>query len=173
MKHFKTLAEALKEAGNSCIGWISMETGDYIDKIKAQEIINVSGKPADDPKIFFMCSREGAVGVTRKFEYQTEWIFIPTMKTKDEYIDTMMKMAEAGRLMEEAGKTGVMPEIPEPWKSPARDAAQSEDETPAEDAAQMKEAALEQQTAPAVCVNCGEPLTPGMLFCMNCGTKIA
>lgn len=81
MKEFQTLSGAVSEATRICDEWIIMPGKQQIDAFDAQkkayEIDQAYAADGEECPYTYLCSEEGAVGLTEGKEYMAQWIMLP------------------------------------------------------------------------------------------------
>ena len=149
MEKYRTMSEAAGLAKTLTKMWLMRDTGEYVDEQGLDRLAYAMdeemGRRSDEPPHVFLCSKEGAVGITYDFEYNAQWFLFPISDEKamaEEMVDYVSNTFDAVKLLSRdqlvgiARKNGMAPK------------------------------------GPKFCVNCGAPVEPGEKFCARCGNKI-
>lgn len=102
MNRYKTMLDAYKDASGKCSNWLMLNSGVVFGKTdmeflaKAMDEALAKGKASID----FMSSKEGAIGLTEKYEFATDWLFVPQMSGDD----VIRQMEETLRPLEKLPK---------------------------------------------------------------------
>ena len=79
MQKFRSMEEAAKAAEQICQMWFVREEGCTVDAEGLKTLaVALDRELADGGKnAAFLCSKEGALGLTFDFEYNAQWVFYP------------------------------------------------------------------------------------------------
>ena len=83
MKEFTKLIDAVAEASLITDEWVILPDKDHIGKKdaleRALEIDKGNEEEGMSGRFVYLCSAEGAVGITTGKEYQAQWMMIPLL----------------------------------------------------------------------------------------------
>ena len=83
MKEFTKLMDALAEASLITDEWVILPDNDHIGKKdaleRALEIDKGNEEEGMAGRFIYLCSIEGAIGITTGKEYQAQWMMIPLL----------------------------------------------------------------------------------------------
>lgn len=199
MKHCKTMSEAISEASKKCYGWLVMGNGQYLGHEDALFLAQTTDKldAEDDAQsdTYYLCSDEGAVGVTSKYEYLAEWLLMPLFRPLSEFEDLVEQSRAAEAPQPAQQQVAPQPTVPQPAvNTPQPMAPQSAANTP-QSVVPQPSTNTPQSVAPQRVVNTPQPMAPQPvvntpqpapqqavqqptapqkipMFCMNCGKKL-
>ena len=158
MKKFNTMLEATELSRTLSNTWLVRDTGEYVDADGLNTLANamdemMSAKP-EEPPHRFLCSNEGAIGITYDFEYNAQWFIYP-MTDEDKLAEEVflqmekdldaLKVLKREELVKIAKETGIEPVVNK---------------------------VQQDRTDLKFCTNCGNKLESGLKFCTKCGRKL-
>lgn len=83
MKEFTKLMDAVAEASLITDEWVILPDNDHIGKKdaleRALEIDKGNEEEGMAGRFIYLCSTEGAIGITTGKEYQAQWMMIPLL----------------------------------------------------------------------------------------------
>ncbi len=85
MKRIKTCAEAVVLAGNVCQSWRVMsgeQKLNLIDMLTVAEQMDEENPTEED--FYYLVSTEGAIGITWKWEFLVNWLYVPEEAFEEE-----------------------------------------------------------------------------------------
>ncbi len=80
MQKFQTMKEAAGAAGKICSDWLVRETGERADEGSVHlmaEALDAEVEASGQRPAAFLCSKEGAIGLTPDYEYNAQWLLFP------------------------------------------------------------------------------------------------
>lgn len=151
----KTMTEAARSAAGSCQEWTFQDDEfsavDFPSLLRAAGMQDMSHKFGPEERgSYYIVTGEGAIGVTENDSRSITWLYIPSDM---DVVDFPFSLAGDA--------------APGPGK---------EDEVPGTGMVEERPAART-QSAPAgagkICPACGKTVSPGVKFCIHCGTSLA
>ena len=108
MIRIDTMLQAVEEAGKTCEYWMLLETGQVLHKEIMIALANKHDQELTLPdEGFYMVSKEGAIGIAVRYEYLTQWLFLPAEpeaiergRIEDEnamYLEAIRTMPDSGQ----------------------------------------------------------------------------
>lgn len=90
MNRYKTMTDAVKDASGKCSNWLMLNSEVVMGKTDMEFLAKTMDEALTkgNASLDFMSSKEGAIGLTEKYEFATEWLFVPQMNG-DELIRQM------------------------------------------------------------------------------------
>ncbi|MBO4901482.1 MAG: zinc ribbon domain-containing protein [Lachnospiraceae bacterium] len=80
MKEFQTMADAVAEAAKICDEWVTVQGKQVVswdDALLRADELDETYRAAGVNPFTYLCSEEGAVGITEDKEYLAQWILLP------------------------------------------------------------------------------------------------
>ena len=191
MTRIKTCMEAVVMAGNVCQIWRVMN-GDQklnlIDMLAVAEQMDEENPPEED--FYYMVSAEGAIGITWKWEFLVNWLYIPDEVFDEEEPAQMQPVQQSVTQMDSFQPTQQPVTQMETFQPTQQPVTQTETTQPVQQSmAQTVSAQPTMQTmqvqppspaeAPKMsteqkrfCRKCGKMLQANARFCKGCGTPV-
>ncbi|MCR4746570.1 MAG: zinc ribbon domain-containing protein [Lachnospiraceae bacterium] len=166
MQKFDKITDAAACAGTIAKRWFAMGAEgpvDYEGLLKITEVVEKKLRENGGRMPTFLCSKEGALGVSYDYEYNAQWLIIPFIEGDQLERDMSEKFSNLGSaiaslplesLKELAREIGV--EIPEKKMADM----------------EFQNRQIPPNTPVRFCRNCGKKISPGNRFCTGCGRKI-
>ncbi|MCR5222335.1 MAG: hypothetical protein K6D90_05695 [Lachnospiraceae bacterium] len=86
MTKHQTMTDAASAAGKICANWLDRKTGNRVDLQTLPALakaLDAEFEAAGESPAAFLCSKEGALGLTMDFEYHAQWFLFPLPKEED------------------------------------------------------------------------------------------
>ena len=148
MKEFSSMADAVAEAAKTVDEWVILPSHQKVSWddaiVRAQELDDYYAKNNPATRYTWLCSAEGAIGVTEEKEYLAQWILLPALPLPAELEERIRADYENAQKEENEG-------------------AQT---------AEAPDAATKAQVATKFCRNCGKKIRANSEFCRYCGSAL-
>ena len=159
----KTMTEAARSAAGSCKEWTFQDDEfsavDFPSLLRAAGMQDISHKfDPEERGSYYIVTGEGAIGVTENDSRSITWLYIPSDMDVVDFPSSL-----AGDAVPDA--------VPGAAAEPAGAAEGSETRRTEERPAAPAQSA--QAGAGKICPACGKTVSPGVKFCIHCGTSLA
>ena len=159
----RTMTEAARSAAGSCKEWTFQDDEfsavDFPSLLRAAGMQDMSHKFGPEERgSYYIVTGEGAIGVTENDSRSITWLYIPSDMDVVDFPSSLagddVPDVVPGAAAEPAGAA----EVSEPRRTEERPSAPAQSE---------------QAGAGKICPVCGKTVSPGVKFCIHCGTSLA
>lgn len=163
MKEFSSMADAVAEAAKTVDEWVILPSHQKVSWddaiVRAQELDETYAQKGLASRYTYLCSAEGAIGVTEGKEYLAQWILLPALPLPAELEERIRADYENAQKEENEG-------------APNGETPNAAAQTAGEQDAPAKQTAVKAQVATKFCRSCGKKIRADAEFCRYCGSAL-
>ena len=159
----KTMTEAARSAAGSCKEWTFQDDEfsavDFPSLLRAAGMQDISHKFGPEERgSYYIVTGEGAIGVTENDSRSITWLYIPSDMDVVDFPSSLAGDSVPETVPGAAAEPAKAAEVSELRKTEDHPAARAQSE---------------QAGAGKICPTCGKTVSPGVKFCIHCGTSLA
>ena len=163
MKEFATMADAVAEAAKTVDEWVILPSHEKISWDvaieRAQELDETYAQKGLASHYTYLCSAEGAIGLTEEKEYLAQWVLLPALPLPAELEERIRADYENAQQEENEG-------------TPNGETPNAAAQTAGEQGAPAEQSVDNAQVATKYCRKCGKKIRADAEFCRYCGSAL-